>query len=57
MMQKFAHLAIICGPKDSYRRTLNDELQQNNVRDLWTGLKDWTGFKRQSISGQPGASK
>ena len=31
--------------KDTYRRKLEAKLQQNNVRDVWTGMKQITGYK------------
>ena len=31
--------------KDSYRRKLEAKLQQNSVRDVWTGMKNITGMK------------
>ena len=31
--------------KDTYRRKLEAKLQQNNVRDVWTGMKQITGCK------------
>ena len=31
--------------KDTYRRRLEAQLQQNNVRDVWTGIKQITGCK------------
>ncbi|KAI3367071.1 hypothetical protein L3Q82_009273 [Scortum barcoo] len=31
--------------KDNYRRKLEAKLQQNNVRDVWTGMKHITGMK------------
>ena len=31
--------------KDSYRRKLEAKLQQNSVRDVWTGMKNITGVK------------
>ena len=34
--------------KDSYRRKLEAKLQQNNVRDVWTGMREITGFKARS---------
>ena len=30
---------------DTYRRKLEAKLQQNNVRDVWTGMKQITGCK------------
>lgn len=40
--------------KNSYRRKLEAKLQQNNVREVWSGMKEISGFKgRQS---QPGGS-
>lgn len=29
---------------DSYRRKLEAKLQQNNTRDVWTGMREITGF-------------
>ena len=31
--------------KDDYRRKLEAKLQQNSVRDVWTGMKNITGMK------------
>ena len=31
--------------KEDYRRKLESQLQQNNVRDVWSGMKKITGFK------------
>ncbi|KAK0146078.1 hypothetical protein N1851_014660 [Merluccius polli] len=31
--------------KEAYRRKLESKLQQNNIRDVWHGMKTITGFK------------
>ena len=31
--------------KEDYRKKLESQLQQNNVRDVWSGMKKITGFK------------
>ena len=44
--------------KDAYRRKLEAKLQQNNVRDVWTGMKQITGCKVSGrVIGQPGEGK
>ena len=46
--------------KDTYRRKLEDKLQHNNVRDVWTGMKQITGCKvngRQSSGSLSRANK
>ena len=31
--------------KDSYRRKLERKLQQNNVREVWSGMRTVTGYR------------
>ena len=35
--------------KDSYRRKMEDQLQQNNVSGVWRGLKTISGTRRQTL--------
>lgn len=33
--------------KDNFRRKLEHKLEENNTRDVWSGMKEITGFKRR----------
>ena len=34
--------------KDSYRRKVEQKLQENNMREVWDGMKTITGCKKSS---------
>lgn len=37
--------------KDKYRRKLERKLQQNNMREVWSGMRNITGFRSNGCSG------
>ena len=40
--------------KDNYRRTLENKLKRNNMRDVWSGMRAITGFQRTGSMGLEG---
>ena len=44
--------------KEVYRRKLENKLKENNVRDVWSGMKKIKGFKPGGSDGwKPGQSQ
>ncbi|MGL4850641.1 MAG: hypothetical protein ACRC28_17250, partial [Clostridium sp.] len=37
--------------KEKYRRKLEQKLQQNNMREVWSGMKTITGFRSTGSRG------
>lgn len=52
-MQKQLNVKIRVS-KEMYRRKIENKLQWNNIRDVWSGRKKITGFKQKGdqIDGQ-----
>lgn len=42
--------------REAYGKKLESKLQQNNVKDVWSGMKTITGFKAKvkQTEGEPG---